>query len=119
MIVVVVVMMVVVVVGAATTTGAGCLLLLQAMALVVLRVLVWLPGRTSMTGRGKLANVQLAALPGGSSGRQRRRASPESPREGRRSAKQQGQVIPRGCRSSPIVGAVVALETWALLLLLE
>lgn len=45
--------------------------------------------------------------------------SPEGARVGRGGAEQQRQVIPRACRSSPVVGAVVALEAWALLLLLE
>lgn len=125
-----VVVRVVVVAAAADTAGGAARLLglLHAMALVVegvvvglvgLGVVVGLPGRTGMAGRGQLAHVELAALArGGCGAGERRGASPESARQGRRSAEQQGQVISRRSRRSPIVGAVVALKAWTDLLLL-
>lgn len=105
LVMVVVMMMVMMMVSAAaadTAAGAGCLLLLQAMALVVLGILVRLSGRASMAGRGELADVQLDAVPGGGGGRQRRGVRPKGARKRRGGAEQQGQVIPRGCRSSPV-----------------
>lgn len=111
-------------VGAARRLGRR-LLLVHGMArvrvgvvvLVVLGIVVRLPERTGMAGRGQLAHVELAALAGRSCrARERRGASPEGDRQRRRSAEKQRQVIARGSRS-PVINAAVALEARAGLLL--
>jgi len=105
--------------AAAAAAAAGARCLLQAVALVVWSVLGRLPRCASMTGGGQLADIQLAALPGGGDRGERRGAGAEGARERRGGAEQQRQVIPGGRRRrSPVVGAVVALEARALLLLL-